>query len=468
MAGMLIRNARVPGCLFIPPRSGEGGEQSEPGGEVVTGSTAPTDPALRSGPPFPRGGGMGAMPDEFSLVDITIENGLIANLAEAGTAAAQTESIDLDQGIVFPAFVECHTHLDKGHICSRRANPDGTFPGALENVGKDREANWSAPDVAARMDFALRCAEHHGVSAIRTHIDSIGKQIGISWPVLAEMRERWNDRITLQATPLFGIQFALDTAHMRDVVAAVKTHGNGIFGCVSYMIPELDQALDIMFRTAQENGFDLDFHVDESADPAARSLEHIAAASLRHKFSGNILCGHCCSLALQGSEDEKRIIAMVKEAGIAIVSLPMCNMYLQDRQSGRTPRWRGVTSLHELKTAGVPVMVSSDNTRDPFYAYGDLDTLEVFREATRILQFDHPFGSWPESVTSAPADIMGLPDHGRITTGLPANLVLFKARNWTELLSRPQHDRVVLRHGVKLATMLPDYRELDNLDGMKP
>jgi cytosine/creatinine deaminase len=393
---------------------------------------------------------------------------LIANLAEAGTAAAQTESIDLDQGIVFPAFVECHTHLDKGHIWSRRANPDGTFPGALENVGKDREANWSAPDVAARMDFALRCAEHHGVSAIRTHIDSIGKQIGISWPVLAEMRERWNDRITLQATPLFGIQFALDTAHMRDVVAAVKTHGNGIFGCVSYMIPELDQALDIMFRTAQENGFDLDFHVDESADPAARSLEHIAAASLRHKFSGNILCGHCCSLALQGSEDEKRIIAMVKEAGIAIVSLPMCNMYLQDRQSGRTPRWRGVTSLHELKTAGVPVMVSSDNTRDPFYAYGDLDTLEVFREATRILQFDHPFGSWPESVTSAPADIMGLPDHGRITTGLPANLVLFKARNWTELLSRPQHDRVVLRHGVKLATMLPDYRELDNLDGMKP
>jgi cytosine/creatinine deaminase len=234
------------------------------------------------------------------------------------------------------------------------------------------------------------------------------------------------------------------------------------------MIPELDQALDIMFRAAIDNGFDLDFHVDETADPTARSLERIAAAALRHKFLGKILCGHCCSLAVLGPADEERIIAMVREAGIAVVSLPMCNMYLQDRQSGRTPRWRGVTSLHELKAAGVPVMVSSDNTRDPFYAYGDLDTLEVFREATRILHLDHPVGNWPESITRTPADTMGLPGLGRIAAGLPAHLVLFKARNWTELLSRPQHDRVVLRHGARLATMLPDYRELDGLEGMTP
>jgi len=71
-------------------------------------------------------------------------------------------------------------------------------------------------------------------------------------------------------------------------------------------------------------------------------------------------------------------------------------------------------------------------------------------------------------VTSTPADLMGLPHHGSLAVGLPANLVLFKARNWTELLSRPQTDRVVLRHGKKLATMLPDYRELDKLEGMRP
>jgi cytosine/creatinine deaminase len=437
MAELLIRNARVPRCLV---------------------------------------GGLEGGPDDFALVDITIGNGVVGFIEPApaadrhvrGTQLRKDQIIDLDQGIVFPGFVECHTHLDKGHIWPRRPNPDGTFPGALENVLKDREANWSASDVALRMDFALRSAEHHGVTAIRTHIDSVGAQIGISWPVFAEARELWKDRITLQASPLFGIQWALDKAHVKAVVAAVKAHGSGVLGCVTYMIPELDQALDILFRAAMENGFDLDFHVDEASDPAARSLERIAAAAFRHKFAGKILCGHCCSLALQGPEDEKRIIALVREAGISIVSLPMCNMYLQDRQKGRTPRWRGVTSLHELKAAGVPVMVASDNTRDPFYAYGDLDTLEVFREATRILQLDHPFGDWPKAVTTTPADVMGLRLHGRIGGGLPANLILFKARNWTELLSRPQHDRVVLRHGKRLETALPDYRELDGLAGMRP
>ena len=77
----------------------------------------------------------------------------------------------------------------------------------------------------------------------------------------------------------------------------------------------------------------------------------------------------------------------------------MCNMYLQDRSAGRTPRWRGVTPLHELKAAGVPVMVACDNTRDPFYAYGDLDMLEVLREATRILHLDHAGTDWPRAVT---------------------------------------------------------------------
>jgi cytosine/creatinine deaminase len=405
---------------------------------------------------------------DFASVDIAITNGMISTIAPASNTNTSPSVINLDQGIVFPGFVECHTHLDKGHIWSRTPNPDGTFPGALDNVGKDREASWTSTDVRTRMDFALRGAYVHGTTAIRTHIDSLGKQIGISWPVLAEMRETWKDRIALQATPLFGIHYALDPAHIADVVQAVKRHGNGIFGAVSYMIPELDKALDILFRTAMEHGWDLDFHVDEASDPAARSLERIAMAALRHRFTGKILCGHCCSLALQGLEDEARIIKLVKEAGIAVVSLPMCNMYLQDRHGGRTPRWRGVTSMHELRAADVPVMVSSDNTRDPFYAYGDLDGLEVFREATRIIQMDHPFGDWPCAITRTPADVMGLTQYGRVGIGLPADLVLFSARNWTELLSRPQSDRVVLRHGQKIERVFPDYRELDGLAGMKP
>jgi cytosine/creatinine deaminase len=447
VGSLLIRNARGPTSLLF-------GSRPEP---PVRGTVAGVDGA------------------DFHDINIFVDRGHLMGFSAAASPIelltdGQTpdEVIDANQGIVLPAFIECHTHLDKGHIWPRTPNPDGTFPGALESVGRDREMSWSAHDVRMRMDFALRCAEHHGTAAIRTHLDSIGKQIDISWSVFAELRDGWKDRITLQAVPLFGIQSAVDPAHMAAVIAAVKSNGSGVLGAVTYMCPELEPGLDILFRAAMDNGWDLDFHVDESSDPAARSLERIAAAALRHRFEGKILCGHCCALALQGPEDEARVIRLVREAGIAIVSLPMCNMYLQDRKFGRTPRWRGVTSLHELRAAGVPVMVSSDNTRDPFYAYGDLDPLEVFREAVRILQLDHPMGDWPGIVTDAPARIMGFhSDIGRISGG-PANLILFRARNWTELLSRPQHDRIVIRHGKRLATQLPDYRDLDGLAGMRP
>jgi cytosine deaminase len=315
------------------------------------------------------------------------------------------------------------------------------------------------------MDFSLRTAFAHGTAAIRTHLDSLGKQIGISWPVYAEMRERWAGRIALQASPLFGVEQALDPAHMAAVIAAVKMHGDGLLGCVTYMIPELDRALDILFRAASENGFDLDFHVDETNDPAARSLEHIADAALRHRFTGKILCGHCCSLSLQAPEDEARIIGKVKEAGIGVVSLPLCNLYLQDRQAGRTPRWRGVTALHELKAAGVPVMVASDNTRDPFYAYGDLDLVEVLREATRILQLDHSGSDWPCAVARTPAAVMGLDGVGVLAAGGPADLILTRARSWTEFFAGPLGARCDLGGGWALDRTLPDYRELDHLMG---
>jgi cytosine/creatinine deaminase len=427
LTGLLIQNARIPSSLLKAPHN---------------------------------------TTDDFARVDILIAKGMIAAIEPSGVLRAQPVSIDLDQGIVLPCFVDCHTHLDKGHIWPRKPNPDGTFMGALDNVEQDRDANWSVRDVETRMDFALRTAYAHGTIALRTHIDSIGKQIDISWPVFSKMRERWAGRIALQAAPLFGIQLAVESDHMSAVIAAVKAHGSGILGAVTYMCPELEDGLNVLFRAAITHGFDLDFHVDEASDPAARSLERIAHAALRHGFTGKILCGHCCSLALQTPEDEARIIALVKEAGIAVVSLPLCNMYLQDREAGRTPRWRGVSSLHELKAAGVPVMVASDNTRDPFYAYGDLDPLEVYRAATRILHFDHPVADWPRCVTQTPADIMGLPVHGRIGVGLPADLVLTRARSWTELLSRPQSDRVVVRAGQVIERVLPDYRELDGLDGM--
>src|SRR5690606_28399861 len=102
--------------------------------------------------------------------DIHVADGRIARIVPVGRgeeAAPAPTRVGLDGGIVLPRLVDVHTHLDKGHIWPRTPNPDGSFMGALDSAGRDRVAFWSAEDVAARMDFALRCALAHGTGAVR-------------------------------------------------------------------------------------------------------------------------------------------------------------------------------------------------------------------------------------------------------------------------------------------------------------
>lgn len=419
--------------------------------------------------------------DGFALCNIAIERGKIESIElAAGTPPASlrsasspsrggsaqplsAETIDLAGRIVLPCFVDCHTHIDKGHIWPRRPNPDGSFMGALNAAGLDRVQRWSAEDVARRMDFSLRCAYAHGAKAIRTHLDSAAPQDAISWPVFEEMRERWRGRMELQAACLIGIEETDRAEWFRSVADRVAAAG-GVLGAVSYMVPDLDAKLDVMFRAAAERGLDLDFHADETADPGAASLRKIAQAALRHRFAGKVLVGHCCSLARQPDAEVLATLDDVARAGLAVVSLPMCNLYLQDRRNdGTTPRWRGVTLLHEMKARGIPVAVASDNTRDPFYPYGDLDMLEVYRMATRILHLDHPVDDWPSAIASIPAAIMRLADAGSLQAGAKADFVVFRGRSWAELLSRPETDRIVVRDGSRIDARVPDYAELDDL-----
>lgn len=403
--------------------------------------------------------------DGLIACDIVVDRGRVGALLSPGASPVDLPALDLDHGIVLPRLVDMHTHLDKGHIWSRAPNPDGTFLGARTAVAADREANWSRADVMRRMDFAVRCAFARGTAAIRTHIDSIGKQTAISWPALAEIQQTWRGRVAIQGVALFPTITAIDDEpQFRDIVATVARHGGAIGGLTFMGEPpdaKLDAALDRVFAAAGAHGLDVDFHVDESDSPDARTLETVADAALRAKFSGRIVAGHCCRLALDTDHDRQRIIDKVGRAGIAVVSLPMCNMYLQDRRAGRTPRWRGVAPLHELDAAGITVAIASDNTRDPFYAYGDLDMLEVWREATRILQLDHSSRPWIGMLGPVPARLIRIDGAGTIAAGSAADLILTRARTLQELVCRPQSDRAVLLAGRPIDTTPPDYRLLD-------
>ncbi len=406
-------------------------------------------------------------------VDIEIVDGRIAAIRPTGSAPVTGLAHNMDKGLVLPAFVDIHTHLDKGHIWPRKANPDGTWMGALIAVGEDRVNNWAAADVERRFDFALRCAYAHGTAAIRTHLDSAPPQHEISWALFEKMRDKWAGRIELQAVSITGPDTLVNPDELDAVARQVKASGGILGGSVA----TYDRSKEAMLRVVEKAGnlgLDLDLHTDETGDPAAHALLHLAEAVLETGYTGKVMAGHCCVLTVQDEATVKHTIEKAVEAKIAIVSLPMCNIYLQDRtnsgaQGGgyvRTPIRRGATLLNEFKAAGAVVAIASDNTRDPFYAYGDLDGVEVLREGARILHFDHPQDmawDWVRAVGSAPAAHAGFAYKAVIEPGAPADLVLFRARDWTELNARPQMDRIVMRQGAAIDTALPDYRELDDL-----
>jgi len=411
----------------------------------------------------------GNPPERLQRVDIRVADGRIAAIEPVGTACSGPSG---DGGMVLPCFVDVHTHLDKGHIWPRCPNPDGTFMGAISAVSNDRGTNWSAEDTRARFEFGLRCAYAHGTAAIRTHLDTYLPHGRTTWRVFAELRDAWAGRIDLQASSICPIDRLAgeDGTALADLVA---DHG-GVLGFVTRFTgqghdaipPGFEELLDRAFQLAEERGLDLDLHVDESSETQAATLPIIARTAIRRGFKHRIQVGHICSLSLQPDAVIEETIRVVQQAGIAVVSLPMCNLYLQDRAAGRTPRWRGVTLLHELDAAGIAVSVASDNCRDPFYAYGDHDMLEVFQSAVRIAHLDAPLGRWPNAIAETPAAVMGLSERGRLRPGGPADFVLFRARFWHELLARGQGDRIVVRAGRAINTTLPDYRELDALVGL--
>lgn len=394
--------------------------------------------------------------------DLQIGDGVIREIVPASQRIREDQPVwDLRQGMVWPAFVDLHTHLDKAHLWPRCPSPDGTFGTAIHLTQADRRHHWRAEDLYPRMDFALRCSYAHGTQALRTHLDCEEGQAVISFRVLQRLQQEWAGRLTLQGVSLVSIE-SFAGPQVVTIANTVADYG-GILGGVIYPHPGLADQVERAFYLAQERGLDLDFHCDETLDPQAEGLRLVAATKLRLDFSGQVTCGHCCSLALQEPDRVTDTLDLVRRAQVAVVSLPSCNLYLQDRRPHATPRYRGITLLRELQQAGVAVAVGSDNTRDPFFAYGDHDMLEMFTQAVRIGHLDHPLGDWPRAVGQTPATVMGLGRIAQLGPGSPANLVVFKARSFNELLSRPQGDRTLVRQGQAIYPTLPDYAELDGL-----
>jgi cytosine deaminase len=401
--------------------------------------------------------------EPWAEVDIALDaDRILAVTPSTPVSDSAADTSDLAGALVFPGLLDCHTHLDKTHTWHRAPNPTGEFWDAITALHAD-SARWTEEDVYRRASFALETAYAQGTVALRTHLDSGGAVGPAAFAAINRLRREWAGRIQLQTVSLCGLQAFAEGEGSRIVELTAKS-GATALGGFPQPNPDLPRQLDSLMAAARELGIGLDLHVDESGLVHAECLRATAEAVLRNQFPHPVACGHNCSLAVQDPARAASTLDLVKQAGIRLISLPLCNLYLQgrDRTGGtpRTPRWRGLTLLHEAMELGIPVACASDNVRDAFYAWGDYDLLEVFAQSIRIGHLDTRLAAAASVVTTGPADVMGLPDHGRVAPGAIGALVVTAATSFNELLARPAAPRRLVREGKLFRPALPDYAAL--------
>ena len=111
--------------------------------------------------------------------------------------------LDLEGYVVLPSAVEPHAHLDKAFLAERIANPQGDLLGAIEAMHANRH-DLTVEDIAERAERAARVMVAHGVTAIRSHADTMSDHGLRSIEGLAQARDRLGGLVELQIVALIG------------------------------------------------------------------------------------------------------------------------------------------------------------------------------------------------------------------------------------------------------------------------
>lgn len=398
-------------------------------------------------------------------VSLLLDDGRIAALA--ARPEGDIPVLPLAGATLLSGLVDPHTHLDKGDLLACGLQPERELFRAIEAVRADYR-HWSTAELRRRIDFALRTAQAHGTRALLSYCDWPGPGVPAAWPVLLELREAWRGRVELVPASLAAIDLVADPAQAQALARAVADAG-GVLGLFAYPAPHVAALIEPAVALAARHGLTLDFHVDEHLEPPLSNLMAVAAAARAHRWGERTICGHACRLAAMPEAEADRTLGALAAAGVALVALPLTNLYLQDATAQgprRAPRRRGLLPLHEARAAGMALALGSDNHRDLFFPAGDLDPLHTLSVAALAAQLDDPVERWADLVTTTPARRLGLDWDGVIRPGAPAHLLLHPGRRSAELMARVSQGRVVLRQGQPLPAneaALPDFRELDGL-----
>jgi cytosine deaminase len=382
------------------------------------------------------------------VTGLVIDGGVIERTGTLPWDEADTV-LDGDGGLVLPAFVNTHVHLDK--CLTGDEAPPGAFPTLVESVRQTWRVkrSYTVDGIVERASIAVRSALACGTTTIRAFadVDPVGGLVPVEG--LCALRDRWRDLVTIEvvAFPQEGILRAPGT---EELMAEALRVGADVVGGMPWFEFSDDDArrhVDICLGLAEANGKDVHMLVDDTDDPLSRSLEYLALQTDRRSLHGRVAASHCGALSAYDDAHASRVIDLVARAEMTIVS----NSHISLVFGGRTDRGRirrGTTRVRELRDAGVNLTAAQDDVHDPYYPFGRNDQLEVAQYMCHVAQFISPadIAYAIDMVTSNGAKAMRLADYG-LREGCRGDVVVYRAPNATGALRLMEPPRYVVRNG---------------------
>jgi len=391
------------------------------------------------------------LPDGRIGIDIGIKDGKIAALEVALTAKAEKE-IDAYGYLVSPPFVDAHFHMDATlSLGLPRLNQSGTL---LEGIALWGELKPHLT-VEAIKERALRycdLAVARGLLAIRSHVDICDPRL-LAVDALLEVRKEVAPYLDLQLVAFPQDGYLRDTGAAKLMETALD-RGVDVVGGVPHFERTMDEgkkSVEILCRIAAERGLRVDMHCDESDDPLSRHIETLTAETVRHGLQGRVTGSHLTSMHSMDNYYVSKLLPLMAEAEMNVVSNPLINITLQGRHD-TYPKRRGMTRVPEMMDAGVKVAFGHDCVMDPWYSLGSADMLEVASMGLHVAQLTgvEQMKSCFRAVTEIPAAILGLEGYG-LEKGCNADLVILQAADPVEALRLKANRLFVIRRGKVIA-----------------
>jgi len=376
------------------------------------------------------------------LWDVGAAGDRIAAIAERLAGSAPTV-LEARGGLISPSFVDAHTHLDKALTASRSAAAGRarSLADAITELRAIKRA-FTAEDVCRRATRVVQMSVARGTGIIRSNAEA---DPFVDLTVIRGMLEarRANAGIAdlhLTANPQegwFHAEGGLEAESAPYVERALALGGlQAVGGNVNAALwpSSPERQVDEIFALAVRFDADLDLHLDNADVASAFTLPYVIEQTVAHGYQGRVTVGHIASLAAVGPPEAAAAIEGMRRARISVAVLPT--------------RIR-ITRVRELVEAGVNVLCSTDNQRDPFVRHGNADMLAamlLLAQLTRMMSDDELRAVWSMGTVNAARAVRLDAGYGFFPGGR-ADLVVLDEPSVPEAILHQAARRYVIKAG---------------------